>query len=255
MEKLFITIVILYALFVAICLLRMKLAKKRKRDIVGKGNSNRETSNRKTDIVGKSRFDLSQAKPLAAKSVPLAATSVENEKRAEDSHTFAPENKETSFKQIPQEELDEVFADTPPDENNDELLDIDYPLEYESDDTTDDEADDEENEEEEVKGASQAAFASGAKFEELGNAVRTVHKDQEASPAERQKAGETLLDIRGTDMFEQLVSEKPGAKEIIMQLMTEGLNAFYKRKDEEKENNNKGNSRKVPDNFNIRDFV
>jgi hypothetical protein len=37
MAKIFITVVVLYALFVAICLFRLNLSKRRQKDIVGKG--------------------------------------------------------------------------------------------------------------------------------------------------------------------------------------------------------------------------
>lgn len=74
MEKIFITIVALYALFVGIYFLYLRAGKRRKKDIVGKGSSIHETGQIKTDIVGKSRFDLSASKPLTAKSKPLAAT-------------------------------------------------------------------------------------------------------------------------------------------------------------------------------------
>ena len=75
MEKIFITVVVLYALFVGIYFLRIRVSKKRKKNIVGEGSTIQETGRLKSDIVGKSRFDLSAAKPLAAKSKPLAATS------------------------------------------------------------------------------------------------------------------------------------------------------------------------------------
>ena len=53
MAMIYITVVVLYALFVAICLFRLKLSNRRKKDIVGKGNTIPETGNLKTDIVEK----------------------------------------------------------------------------------------------------------------------------------------------------------------------------------------------------------
>ncbi|MDH8702741.1 hypothetical protein M2138_002112 [Dysgonomonadaceae bacterium PH5-43] len=64
MEKIFITIVVLYALFVVIYLLRLKVGKRRRKNIIGEGSTIQETGRLKPDIVGKSRFDLSAAKPL-----------------------------------------------------------------------------------------------------------------------------------------------------------------------------------------------
>ena len=252
MAKIFITIVVLYALFVAICLFRLKQIKRRKKDIVGKGNTIPETGNLKTDIVGKSKYEKATTTPLMSKSKPLATTSPENEKGIEKPNTFAPPNELKSSAGVPPEELDETFSDTSS-EDETELMDIDYPLEYET--RTDDEqdgTDDEEKETEEVEGTAQAALASGVQFDDLGNAVRTVNRTKEATPEEKKAAGDTLLEMRQTDMFEQLVS-KPDARETVTLLMNASLSAFHKRKD--KEAGNTGSSRKAPDSFDIRDFA
>ena len=150
---------------------------------------------------------------------------------------------------MPPEELDEAFSDTLPDEDN-EPMDIDYPLEYETETENEDEPEDEE---EEVEGTAQAALASGVQFDDLGNAVRTVNKTDKATPEQKQRAGDTLLDIRKTDMFEQVVSGKPDAKRIVTDLMAESMADFHKRKD--KEAGADENAKKAPDNFNIRDFA
>lgn len=247
MAKIFITIVILYALFVAISLFRLKQSKRRKKDIVGKGNTIPEKGNLKTDIVGKSKYEKAATTPLIPKLKPLATTSPENEKRIEKPDTFAPPNEVKPSAEVPQEELDEAFSDTSPEEDT-ELMDIDYPLEYEPDEP----GDDEEEETEEIEGTAQAALASGVQFEDLGNAVRTVNRRGEATEDEKHAAGDTLLEIRQTDMFEQLVS-KPDARAIVTSLMAESLATFHLRKD--KEAGITGNGRKVPDSFDIRDFA
>ena len=252
MEKIFITIVALYALFVGIYFLYLRAGKRRKKDIVGKGSSIHETGQIKTDIVGKSRFDLSSSKPLTAKSKPLAATPLKFENREEKPDTFVPPNEVKTSAEVPPEELDEAFSDTPTDENN-EPMDIDYPLEYEAETENEDEPEDEEDETEEVEGTAQAALASGVQFDDLGNAVRTVNKTDEATPEQKQRAGDTLLEIRKTDMFEKVVSGKPDAKRIVSDLMAESLADFNRRKD--KEAGADENAKKAPDNFNIRDFA
>ena len=252
MEKIFITIVALYALFVGIYFLYLRAGKRRKKDIVGKGSSIHETGQIKTDIVGKSRFDLSASKPLTAKSKPLAATPLKFENREEKPDTFVPPNEVKPSAEVPPEELDEAFSDTPTDENN-EPMDIDYPLEYEAETENEDEPEDEEDETEEVEGTAQAALASGVQFDDLGNAVRTVNKTDEATPEQKQRAGDTLLEIRKTDMFEQVVSGKPDAKRIVSDLMAESMADFNRRKD--KEAGADENAKKAPDNFNIRDFA
>ena len=252
MEKIFITIVALYALFVGIYFLYLRAGKRRKKDIVGKGSSIHETGQIKTDIVGKSRFDLSASKPLTAKSKPLAATPLKFENREEKPDTFVPPNEVKPSAEVPPEELDEAFSDTPTDENN-EPMDIDYPLEYEAETENEDEPEDEEDETEEVEGTAQAALASGVQFDDLGNAVRTVNKTDEATPEQKQRAGDTLLEIRKTDMFEKVVSGKPDAKRIVSDLMAESLADFNRRK--AKEAGADENAKKAPDNFNIRDFA
>lgn len=227
MEKIFITAVILYALFVGIYFLWAKAGKRRKKSIIGQGSSIQETGRLKENIVGKSRFDLSASKPLAAKSEPHTATSPESENREEKPDIFASPNEVKPSAEVPPEELDEAFSDTPPDEDN-EPLDMDYPLEY---DTT--EGNEDEEETEEVEGTAQAALASGVQFEDLGNAVRTVNRNDEATSEQKQKAGNTLLEIRQTDMFEQAISGKPDARRIVTDLMAESLADFHRRKDKE----------------------
>jgi hypothetical protein len=250
MEKIFITIVVLYSFFVAICLFRLKLAKRRKKDIVGKGNTIPESGNLKTDIVGKSKFEKTATTPLVSKSKPLATTSQNSDNSEDNPHTFAPPNEVKPSAEVPPEELDEAFSDTPP-EDETELMDIDYPLEYDSVET--DQADDEEEETEEVEGTAQAALASGVQFDDLGNAVRTVNRKDEATPEQKEKAGNTLLEMRQTDMFEQVVSGKPDARETVTMLMNASLSAFHKRKD--KEAGTAGSGRKAPDSFDMRDFA
>ena len=250
MEKIFITIVVLYALFVAICLFWLKLAKRRKKDIVGKGSSIHETGKLKTDIVGKSKFDKALSTPLGAKLAPLNAATSENEKEIKEPGTFVPSDENKPSAEVPQEELDETFSDTPSDENN-EPMDIDYPLEYEPSET--EETDDEEEETEEVEGTAQAALASGVEFDDLGNALRTVNRMKEATPEQKKAAGGTLLEMRQTDMFEQVVSGKPDTRETVALLINESLRDFHRRKD--KEAGDTGNGRKAPESFDMRDFA
>ncbi len=249
MEKIFITVVVLYALFVAIYLLRLKIGKRRRKNIIGEGSTIQETGRLKSDIVGKSQFDLNAAKPLTAKSEPLAASSPKTENPTENPDTFVPPNEVKPSAEVPQEELEEAFSDTPPPDEDNEPMEIDYSLEYEADENEDEP----EDEEEEVEGTAQAALASGVQFDDLGNMVRTVNRKDEATLEQKQKAGNTLLEMRQTDMFEQVVSGKPDAKKIVSDLMAESLSAFYELKD--KEAGTTGSGKKAPDSFNIRDFA
>ena len=252
MEKIFITIVVLYALFVGIYFLYLRAGQRRKKDIVGKGSAIHETGRLKTEIVGKSRFDLRASKPIAAIPKPDAATSPKSENPHVNPDIFVRSNEIKPSAELPQEELDEAFSDTPPDDDNDPM-DIDYPLEYETEEADEDDSEDEDEETEEVEGIAGAALASGVQFDDLGNAVRAVNKTGEATPEQRQKAGDTLLEIRQTDMFEQVVSGKPDAKRIVTELMAESLAEFHKRKD--REAGTTESDKKAPDNFSIRDFA
>ena len=249
MEKIFIATVILYALFVGIHFLYLKAGKKRKKNIIGQGGSIQGTRRLKADIVGKSRFDLRASKPLPTKAEPPATGSPKSENPPENPDIFVPSEEIKPSAKVPPEELDEAFSDIPPDDDN-EPMEIDYPLEYED---TEEDKYESEDEEEEIEGTAQAALASGVPFEDLGNAVRTVNKTSEATSRQKRKAGNTLLEIRQTDMFEQLVSGKPDAKRIVTELMAESLSAFYERKDKEAETGETG--KKAPDSFNIRDFA
>lgn len=253
MGKIFITTVTLYALFVGIYLLYLRAGKSQKKDIVGKGSSLHETGRLKTEIVGKSRFDLRASKPITAIPEPHAATSPKSGNPPENPDIFVPPNEVKPSAEVPQDELDEAFSDTPPPDEDNKPMDIDYPLEYETEEITEDEPDDEEEETEEVEGMAGAALASGVQFDDLGNAVRTVNKTDEATPQQKQRAGDTLLEIRQTDMFEQVVSGKPDAKRIVTDLMAESLAEFHRRKD--REAGTAGSGKKAPDNFNVRDFA
>ena len=202
----------------------------------------------KSDIVGKSQFDLNAAKPLTAKSEPLAASSSKMENQQEIPDTFVPPNEVKSSPEVPQEELDEAFSDTPPDEDN-EPMDIDYSLEYEADENEDEP----EDEDEEVEGTAQAALASGVQFDDLGNMVRTVNRKDEATPEQKKKAGDTLLDIRQTDMFEQVVSGEPQKKVVVSSLMDDYFAAFHRKKREVGETDEP--AVKAPKDFNVRGFA
>ena len=114
-------------------------------------------------------------------------------------------------------------------------------------------APEDEEETEEVEGTAQAVLASGIQFDDLGNAVRTVNRTNEATPEQKRKSGDNLLEMRQTDMFEQVITGKPDAKRIVTDLMAESLSAFYEQKG--KEAGTTGSGKKAPDSFNIRYFA
>lgn len=245
MSNIFLIIVISYAVFVGLYFLYLcNIGKKRRKSIIGRGNSFRENSPLKADIMGKSKFYFNHSRPLASELKPLASISQENKKEIENPTTFALSNEVKVLGIVSSEELDTLFSDTSMDEEV-ELMDIDYPLEYE--------LSDEKEEMDETCNLAGAILASGVTFEELGNMVHTIDQAEYSSSYKRQKAGETLLEIRKTDLFEQLVSGKPDAKRIVAELMEESLNAYYLSKDKKIEMTE--DNIKVPDSFSITDFI
>ncbi len=239
MGGILIVIIALYILFVFVYLLSAGI--NRKKNTISQGDSVQKTGRRKTNIVGKSTFDLSALKPPITTSVSLDATSLKPDSQEVNSNTFVSSDRR---EKVPTEDLDETFSETPADEENEPMA-IDYSLEYDEWD--------EDEETEELEGTSQAALASGVSFEELGLMLKTVNDKEKASADERQAAGDTLLEIRRTDMFEQLVSGRADRRERVKELIADSLDAFYKLKDAEMVREE--SPKTIPDDFNIRDFI
>ena len=247
--KVYVAVILLYTLFVIFFLFRFKQARRRKKEVIGKGGIVNSKGN-KTDIIGKSKFRNTHLAPSRTIPEPHTSISSENEKRMEKPDTFAPSNETKVSAEVPEEELDALFSDTPPPNEENLPLNIDFPLEYESNQTNEEE---DEDETEELEGLAGAALASGVRFEDLGNAVWTVSQKGKANATQKKLAGNTLLEISQTDMFEQLISGKPDAKEIVTLLMEQSLAAFHRRT--EHKSNNADSFDKVPDSFDIRDFA
>lgn len=132
------------------------------------------------DIVGKSLFRMAEKVPMAAVSVPQAATYGESEEVQEEDVTFADETDEAPMERIPDDKLDDAFSD---------IRISDVPVEYDG---------------EEPKGNAPVGYASGATFEEIDRAVRTA-KDPSASEEERHNAGKVFTQIEGNELFDRLV--------------------------------------------------
>ena len=81
---------------------------------------------RRREIIGKSRFVLDRRRSL-----PQAAVAAKTEKGIEKEPIFAPASAPEHPRQIPPEDLDEVFGVAPEGEPN-EPLEIDFPLYDES---------------------------------------------------------------------------------------------------------------------------
>ena len=130
------------------------------------------------EIIGKSRFKISHSTPQV-RSYP------KGEAEAKKASTFAAENGQD------------------PSEDPDEQPDIDeIPLTYESSDSPPFE---EEDEELPIQGESE--YATGIDFERVLEALSVIHRNA-SSIAERQRAGETLIELEGTRLMETLRSDK-----------------------------------------------
>lgn len=196
-----------------------------------------------TEILGKSSFVLSVSVPLNATLKPLEATEEEKEKAVEKDDTFVPEPEKHPL-QVPDEELDEVFNNTPLEGEENEPMDIDVSLDYE-----------EEDERLQGCGAS-GAIASGVSFEDMCAAVKVLAKAKETvSEQEEKEAGRTLTELQHTDMFEQLTANHPQRAERVTELINRHMENFRQEREpvtEVYDNETNGN---IPDDFGINDIV
>jgi len=76
-----------------------------------------------------------------------------------------------------------------------------------------------------------------------------------ATSREKEQAGGTLLEIRQTDMFEQLVQSAPGRKDIVSEVINLHLAAYHRRLDESIIAGHDTTGGEVPGNFDIKNFV
>jgi len=241
MKSIFIAAFMIYILWVVLYLLWERFFRR-----PGKQHhASPETASRNShddDIMGKSTFELCHSLP--------EATKPENQKNGIQ--------KETSFAwpfevkppvRVPDKELDETFSHTTEDNIP---MGISVPLEYDSNNDGDDPAD-EEDEESWIPG--NITLAEGSTFEEMGAAVRTVVHHQTATIPEKEQAGGMLLQIRQTDMFEQLVQSAPGRKDIVSEVINLHLAAYHRRSDESIIVGQDTTGGEVPGNFDIKNFV
>jgi len=221
-----------------------------------KGNSPASGEKRKKgDIVGKSRFVL----PVSGQPSPQAAVAPENETDTKKEDNFAPANVPEHPRQIAPDELDDVFSQVPEGEDN-EPLDIDFPL-YESfpeEDEEDEEEpdfgfDDDEDENEDYPSEGKS-YAQGVSFDQLGDAYRHVVHNPTITDEQQQETGRILLNLKGTDMFEYLVSGQPGRENKVKSLIDTYLSAFNKRIAAESAESPSPQG-DFPSGFDVRDYV
>lgn len=202
----------------------------------------------RTEIIGKSRFVLDRRHSL-----PQAAIAAETEKGIEKEAIFAPASVPERPRQIPPEELDEVFGDVPAGEEN-APLEIDYPLYEESfPDTEADYPDDEEDDTEELPLLGRS-LAQGVSFEKMGEVYRHVVHDPPITDCQKEETGRLLLDLKETDMFEAIVSGCPDGNDRVKNLIDTYLSAFHRRMSERSAESPSPQGA-VPDGFDVRDYV
>ncbi len=180
------------------------------------------------DVIGKSKFRMPETKPQATAPMPNAATEKQSEAVDEKDVTFAdemetagshtPETKPS--RQVPDEDLDEVFRDN-------RVHD------------TDGEPDEE------------PPQASGSTFDEIDRAARTV-KDPKAGQADILQAGKVFHELEGTEFY-NIFRRNNARYEARVSEMVETYLASTQPV--EKKTRMKAAVRKEYENFNIRDYV
>lgn len=148
------------------------------------------------DIVGKSLFKMEVKTPQATIPEPQAAKPDEGEDVADIAVTFADGKEETPPARLSDDELDEAFTD---------IRITDVPVQYAEDD------------EERTPGK---AYATGASFEEIGEAVK-VADNPKATTEERKRAGQVFSEMEGNELFNKMIQSNPERAKKIMGLMDE----------------------------------
>ena len=180
------------------------------------------------DVIGKSRFRMPEMKPQAATPTPNAATEMQSEAVDEKDVTFDDEMETAGShtaetkpsRQVPDEDLDEVFRDN-------RVHD------------TDGEFDGEPPE------------ASGSTFDEIDRAARAV-KDPKARKADILQAGKVFHELEGTEFYDMFRRNNARYEARVSEMVETYLTSIQPA---EKKTRMKAAVRKEYENFNIRDYV
>ena len=247
MERYIISAIVLYALFIALYLLRERMIK-RKKNAAKNSVFNPFKSAPKEDIVGKSKFDLRQSRTEAT-------TLIQNEKRADNSNTFADESKkDTPVVTLPVETETVLSDKIMTEENSNEInLEIENTTPEFEPEYNDEDADEEEPEDEDTEGVAGVSIALGLDFNDLAGMVRTVETADNATSEEKEEAGRVLVEIRKTELFEQVVNDEPKKKAVVSSLMDDYFAAFHRKKREAGESDEP--TVKAPKEFDVRSFA
>ena len=240
MKSIFITAFVIYFLWIVLYLLWERFSRTPGKQSPVSTEPFFENTDDK-DIMGKSTFDLRHSLPEATKH--------ENQKNGmEKENIFARPSEVKPLVRVADNELDQTFSHA----TEDNLpMDISVPLEYDSNYDDKDLVDDEE----ESLLPGNVTLAEGSTFEQMGAAVRTVVHHQTTTLPEKEEAGGMLLEIRQTDMFEQLVQGAPERKDIVSQVINLHLAAYHRRLNESIIAGHNTTGGEVPGNFDIKNFV
>lgn len=156
-----------------------------------------KTPQKADDIVGKSLFKMQTKVPQTSMQEPQAAKDEEGEEVTDIAVTFVDDKSEAPPARIPDDELDEAFTD---------IRIEDIPVEY---------VDDDEEERTPVK-----RYATGASFEEIGNAVN-IADNPAATADERKRAGMVFSEMKDSEFYNKLIENSPERAKKITGLMDE----------------------------------
>lgn len=148
-------------------------------------------------IVGKSLFKMDVKTPQATIPEPQAAKPDEDEDVTDIAVTFADGKDETPAARLPDDKLDEAFTD---------IRITDVPVEYAED--------------EEEKRTTGRQYATGASFEEIGEAVK-IADNPAATAEERKRAGQVFSEMEGNELFNKMIGSNAERAKRITGLMDE----------------------------------
>lgn len=148
-------------------------------------------------IVGKSHFKMESRTPISAKPEPNTSTSVEGEDITDIAVTFADEEGEIPSARLPDDKLDEAFTD---------IRISDVPVEYVDDDGR--------------EPTPTKRYATGATFEEIGEAIK-VADNPSAALKERKQAGRVFSEMKDNEFYNKLIENNPERETKIKGLMDE----------------------------------
>lgn len=180
------------------------------------------------DVIGKSRFRMPEMKPQAATPTPNAATEMQSEAVDEKDVTFDDEMETAGShaaetkpsRQVPDEDLDEVFRDN-------RVHDTDGGLEEEP------------------------PQAGGSTFDEIDRAARAV-KNPKAGKADILQAGKVFHELEGTEFYDMFRRNNARYEARVSEMVETYLTSIQPA---EKKTRMKAAVRKEYENFNIRDYV